>query len=120
MLKRFAYAADPWCLASWALYGVNRFVLDAASKGPFLRNSFNDVLLIPAVLPLILWVQRKVGLRGNDAMPRAGEIALHLIIWSLVAEVLAPMLTTRATADLGDVVAYSAGALIAWLAWGRG
>lgn len=117
MLKRYRYAGDPICLASWALYGCNRFLVPWSMKGPFLRFHFNDVLFIPAVLPLMLWVHRKLGLRHDDAPPRGDEVWLHLVVWSVAAEVVAPRLSHRATGDVWDVVAYAAGALGAQLLW---
>ena len=68
--KRFAYAADLLCLACWALYAVNRFLLSGArDRGP-LRGHVSDLLFVPAVLPLVLWVQRKLGWRALDT-PRS-------------------------------------------------
>ena len=117
MLKRFAYARDPVCLASWALYGCNRLLVPWSVKGPLLRYHFNDVLFIPAVLPLMLWVHRKLGLRRDDGPPRADEVWLHLAVWSVAAEGVAPLLSRRATGDVWDVAAYAAGALGAQLLW---
>ncbi len=116
-MKRFGYGTDWVCLASWALYALNRFAIDPALKGPFMRDHFNDLLLVPAVLPLVLWVQRRLGLRADDAPPRALEVALHVCAWSFMAEVIAPLLTQRATGDVLDVAAYTAGALGAWCLW---
>ncbi len=116
-MKRFAYALDPLCLAACALYALNRFHLRAHADSGFLHNYFNDVLLIPAALPLALWVQRQLHLRSHDAPPQWREIALHLLAWSFAAELLAPRLFAHATADPRDVLAYAIGALLAGLFW---
>ena len=119
-MKRFRYVRDPLCLAACLGYGVNRWLLPLALKGVFLRNYFDDTLLIPAALPLMLWLHQRLGLRPRDARPQWPEIALHLLIWSVAAELIAPHLFARATGDPWDVVAYSAGALVSGLVWQLG
>lgn len=116
-MKRFGYLRDPLCLVACALYVLNRCWLRAHVGGEFLTGYFNDLLFIPAALPLALWVQRRLGLRSDDARPRWGEIALHVVAWSVAAEVVMPHLLARATADWRDVIAYSAGALGAGAWW---
>lgn len=116
-MRKFRYALDPVCLVACALYVANRWCLPASIKGPFLREHFDDCLLIPAALPLVLWVQRKLGLRASDAPPNTNEVLLHLVIWSLAAEVIGPRLFSRATGDVWDVAAYTVGAAVAWAVW---
>ncbi|MFT3867808.1 MAG: hypothetical protein QM715_04855 [Nibricoccus sp.] len=117
IVTKYRYALDPVCLVACVLYAANRWCLPATFKGPFLRNHFNDSLLIPAALPLVLWVQRKLRLRRSDAKPNGKEVLLHLVIWSVAAEIIGPLLFSHATGDLWDVVAYTSGALVAWLIW---
>jgi len=116
VVSRFRYAADPLCLASCALYVTNCTLWKPHSGSVFLRAHFNDLLLIPCALPLILWLHRQMGWRADDRPPRAGEIALHLGVWALIAEVFAPLLF-RATGDALDVLAYTTGAVIAFAWW---
>ena len=116
-MTRFGYGRDRLCWLACTLYAVNRWVLPATWKNPFLRNYFDDLLLIPAALPLMLWLQRRLGLRKTDAPPDWREVLLHLVIWSFAAEVIGPRLFQRATGDAWDVVAYAAGAIIATLVW---
>ena len=113
----FRYARDPVCLVACTCYALNRWCVPAAMKGVFLRGHFADVLFVPAALPLMLWVQRKFGLRATDTAPAPMEVLMHLAIWSFAAEVLGPRLFARATGDPWDVVAYAAGSLIAALFW---
>lgn|SRR5690606_3233663 len=113
----FRYARDPVCLVACACYALNRWCVPAAMKGIFLRGHFADVLFVPAALPIVLWVQRRLGIRESDTMPRPGEVLLHLAVWSLAAEVLGPRLFERATGDPWDILAYAAGSLIALLFW---
>ena len=116
-MKRFAYARDPLCVVACGLYALNRWWMRAAIGGVFLHGYFNDLLLIPAALPLMLWLQRQTGLRPDDARPRWGEIALHFGAWSIAAELIAPHFMRWTTGDWRDVAAYGAGALAAGLCW---
>lgn len=116
-MKRFRYACDPLCRLACAGYVLNRWLVPLALKGWFLRGYFNDLLLIPAALPLILWVHRRSGLRSADTRPGWREIGLHLAAWSVAAELIAPHLFTRAIGDPWDVAAYAGGALLSGLIW---
>jgi len=116
-VKKYGYARDPVCFTACSLYAANRWAMPAALSGPFLRNHFNDLLLVPAALPLILWVQRRLRLRPADTPPDWREVLLHLIVWSVAAEVVGPLLFARATGDIRDVAAYAAGALVAAVFW---
>ncbi|MCX6956162.1 MAG: hypothetical protein NTV51_28845 [Verrucomicrobia bacterium] len=118
-MKRFAYARDPLCLLACAGYALNRWALRPVgwAAGPFMRGHFNDLLLIPAALPLLLWLQRRLGLRAADGPPSWREIALHLVVWSVAAEAIAPQLWHHATGDWLDVAAYATGAVVAGCWW---
>lgn len=118
-MKRFHYARDPACVLATACYAANRWIVPVTLKGAFLRGHFSDLFLIPAALPPMLWIQRRFGLRAHDAHPDFGEVALHLLVWALAAEWLAPRLFPRATGDLWDLAAYASGALVAFLYWRR-
>jgi membrane-associated PAP2 superfamily phosphatase len=116
-MKRFGYARDPLCLAACACYVGNRWLVPFALKGLFLQGYFADCLLIPAALPLLLWLQRRTGLRRDDRPPKWNEIFLHLAVWSVAAEIIAPHLFSRATGDPWDVAAYAGGALLSGVLW---
>jgi len=83
----------------------------------FLHGAFNDLLLIPAALPWVLAIQHRLGWRKSTAYPSAGEIIGHLVVWSVIAEGIMPLVSTRLTADWLDVVAYAAGAAVAAGLW---
>jgi hypothetical protein len=119
-VKRFGYLCDPLCIVACGLYVLNRLWLRSHVGGPFLTGYLNDLLFIPAALPLVLWVQRRFGVRSDDHAPRWREIALHVVVWSLVAEGIMPHLIQRATGDWQDVIAYSVGAIIAGCWWQDG
>ncbi|MEO6002895.1 MAG: hypothetical protein ABIZ04_07450 [Opitutus sp.] len=116
-MKPFRYAVDPICVVACGLYALNRWYLAPHFGGAFLHGYFNDVLLIPAALPFVLWLQRRLGCRTTDQRPNWGEIALHLAVWSFTAEVLVPKMSSHAISDWKDVVAYSAGAVLAGCGW---
>lgn len=116
-MSRFRYGRDALCLLACALYALNVLWLREQVGGAFLHGYFNDLLLIPAALPLVLWVQRWLGVRTTDTAPRWGEIVLHVAAWSLVAELIAPQVLARATGDWVDVAAYAAGGLVAGCWW---
>ena len=117
----FRYLKDPLCLAAWCLYGANRWLLKPLLPAgeQFFRGHFNDLLLVPCALPAVLVLHRRLGLRDADAPPTGFEILFHLAVWSLFFELVAPLLTGRATADARDLAAYFAGGLAAWAVWNR-
>ena len=63
---------------------------------------------------------RDYNVRPDDRPPRWREIALHVAVWSLVAEGIMPHLMQRATGDWQDVAAYAAGAIVAGCWWQQG
>lgn len=118
-MTSFRYALDPLCLSACFLYAVNRWLIEPVCAWPFLHEHFNDLLLIPAALPLILGLQRWIGLRRHDRPPTVLEIIGHLLVWSLISELLGPFVFAWSVGDLLDVLAYSAGALVAGAWWNR-
>jgi hypothetical protein len=118
-MRRFAYYTDPLCVLGCVLYAVNRWGLKPRIHNAFLHDHFNDLLLIPCALPLLLWLHRRLRLRLHDEPPTPGEIALHLVIWSVLFEVIGPRILPRATGDPWDVIAYVAGGVAAGLWWQR-
>jgi hypothetical protein len=116
---RFRYFTDPLFLVCSFLYATNRLIIKPRmpTHEVFFRGHFNDLLLIPCVLPPLLFIYRKLSLRRPYDPPSALEIVLHLVVWSLLFEYLAPMFYPRATSDPWDVVSYTVGALVSWLIW---
>ena len=76
------------------------------------------MLLIPCALPVALWLQRRLGLREHDRPPSNAEIALHLLVWSVLFEVIGPHIM-RTTGDPLDVLAYIVGGIAAAFWWHR-
>ena len=120
--RRFGYYADPVCIASLLIYPLNRFVLKPHHIGGWFTHGYlNDVICLPLFLPMILFVQRVIGLRRHDGYPRGWEIVQHWAIFSVVFEVVLPRMGPAfdTTADPWDVVAYAAGGAVAgaWWRW---
>jgi len=116
-MRRFRYALEPLSLAACVLYAANRWLVKPHVASPFLRGHFNDLLLIPCALPIVLWLQRRLGLRAHDELPTMAEVALHLAVWTLIAEWIGPHFFHRGVSDGWDVAAYAAGAAGAVFAW---
>jgi hypothetical protein len=119
-VKRFRYTLDPLCLVACAAYVFGRWYLKRHAADGFWHNQFTDLLLIPAALPVFLWIQRQLGLRRHDARPTWREIGLHFAVWSVAAEWISPALLHTGTGDWRDVVAYGAGAVLAGGWWSLG
>ena len=118
-LRRFAYLRDGLFLAGCVLYAANRWLIKPWSAGGFFAWWFSDLLLIPCAAPVLLWIERRTGLRRHDNPPTAGEIGFLLVLWSVLFEWIAPHFISRATSDWRDIVAYAVGGLIAWAWWNR-
>lgn len=116
-MRRFRYGLDAVCLLACGLYAACRWLLQPHLAGTVWQGHATDFLLIPAALPPMLWVQRRLGLRAHDGFPTRDEIILHLAAWSITAEVVAPLMFRSATGDWLDVPAYASGALVAWGGW---
>ncbi len=115
-MKRFRYALDPLCFTALLLYALDRWDFDFPAL-----QWFADVLLIPAGAPLFLWVERRFGLRRHDENPTLREVIFLFVVWTVAAEILAPIISPRCTADPLDALAYAFGALVslAWWRWPR-
>jgi hypothetical protein len=118
-MRRFRYLRDPLFHAAVAAYLLNRTLLKPHVLSPFLHDHFNDLLLIPAALPVVLWTQRIIGLRTHDLTPSWLEMVLHVAVWSVICELIGPFYLRHGTADLWDAVAYAVGGLAACLWWNR-
>lgn len=116
-MRRFAYLRDPIFLAASFLYALNRWALKPRFSSPFLQNWFNDLLLIPAALPVLLWIYRKLKLRSSDVYPTMAETVSILIFWSLLFEWIGPHFIKHAVGDWRDVLMYWMGGLFAWAFW---
>jgi len=116
-MTRFEYWRDPLFLVCTFSYALNRWYLKPRFASPFLHNWFNDLLLIPCALPLLLWFYRKLRLRSSDEFPTLAETCSVLVLWSLLFEWLGPHLIKYTVGDWRDVIMYWGGGISAWLLW---
>jgi len=99
-MRRFGYLHDRLFWAALGLYLINRLVVLPHLGGffhnhvhwiwAFLHSHLDDWLLIPAALPVVLWLQKLAGLRKQDLPPGWGEMFLHLAVWSVMCKMVAP------------------------------
>ena len=75
---RFLYLRDPLFLLCVLTYFVNRFVLKAIWTTGFIHEHLNDLICLPFWVPILLFAQRRVGLRDNDDPPRSAELVIPL------------------------------------------
>ena len=115
-MKQFGYWRDPLFLLCGGLYALNRWALKPNLPSDFLHGQFNDMLLIPCALPLVLWLQRQLGLRKHDLPPTMREIGFHLVVWSLLFELVGPCFLP-VTGDPFDVLVYFVGGVFAAVWW---
>jgi len=118
-LSSFRYVRDRLFLLTCALYAINRWILKPRVHSRFLHDHFNDLLLIPCALPPLLLFQRWLKLRLHDQPPTFGEIALYLVVWSILFEVIGPHIMPWTVGDPWDVVAYVVGGTFAGVWWNR-
>jgi hypothetical protein len=119
----FRYLKDPLFLACFSAYWLHRILSSCGMSTPLLRSYLNDAICIPFWIPIVLWVQRRLGVRRHDGPPQGHEVVIPLLILALVFEVILP--ATRAwsglaAADPNDVLCYAAGGLGAayfWTSW---
>jgi len=84
---RFRYLRDPLFLVCIVGYFLNRWVLKRTWDGGFLHEHFNDLICIPFWVPIMLWMQRRLGLRPRDDVPHAHEVVIPLLLWSVILTV---------------------------------
>lgn len=117
----FRYLSDPLFLACFFAYWVNRLLEARGMSAPVFRGYLNDLICIPFWIPILVWVQRRLRLRRHDAPPQSYEIAIPLVIWAAVFEVILPTTPTwagLAVPDPNDVLCYALGGLVAVHFWG--
>ena len=116
----FRYLKDPLFLVCFTVYWLNRFLEDFGLSAPLLRSYLNDLICIPFWVPIMVWVNRKLGLREYDGPPLAYETVIPLLIWAAAFELILPSMqgwSELAFADPNDVLAYTLGAAGAKSFW---
>ena len=128
-MKSFGYLQGRLFLFSLSAYALNRLLLRPHLGcffqtrvhwlWPFLHSHFDDLLMMPAALPVMLWVQRQLHLRKHDRPPGWREMFAHLALWSFMCKVVGPLYLHIGVADPWDVLFFAAGGVAACLWWHR-
>lgn len=120
--KDFRYLRDPLFLMAAGAYTLNRFYLKPTFgiSNNFIRNHFDDCLFIPAALPVLLWIFRKLHLRDQDEVPTPGEVAQWTFLWAVLFEGIFPYFFHKGTADWWDVLCYVLGGGVSLAIWSGG
>ena len=116
----YRYLRDPLFLLCVGVYAAHKLAVAADCSPLFLRAYLNDFICIGFLVPIMVWVMRRAGLRDHDAPPAVHEIMIPLLTWSILFEIVLPSLPAwrgLATPDPGDVLAYCSGAALAALWW---
>jgi hypothetical protein len=116
----FGYLKDPLFLCCFVAYWPHRWLAAHGMSMPLLRAHLNDLICIPFFVPMMLWVERQVGLRRHDRPPNTVEVIVPLVIIAFAFEVVLPSdreWRVPTIADPKDVLAYCVGALLSVIIW---
>lgn len=118
---KFRYLLDPLFLFAFALYIVNKLLLFSFNwwGSKFVNSYLNDFLLIPVLIPIILYVSKRLNCRKYSFPPMFVEIIIPLVIWSIAFEFIGPFYVKKGISDPFDVLAYCLGGFFSWLFWNR-
>ncbi len=118
-MKPYSPARDALWLASVALVVLNKVWIKPNFSGVLWHSFLNDLLCLPVWMPFCVWAFARLKLRDSSP-PRALEIAVCLLFWSIVFEVVLPRTTIFGRFGPGDpldVLAYAIGGFFGWLWW---
>ena len=80
----------------------------------------SDLFCIPFWVPIMLWIQRRLGLRPHDRPPDAVEVVIPLVVVAVAFEIVIPSCVdwlVPTVPDPNDVLAYCLGCLSAVVFW---
>lgn len=79
----------------------------------FFQNYWNDLIIIPLILKVVLWILRKI--RGNNFSLHPFYILFGCLYFSILFEYILPKFHARYTADFLDVFMYFLGGFIFYI-----
>jgi hypothetical protein len=128
-MRGFRYLQDRLFGFSLAAYAVNRLLIRPHCGNflqahhpwlwTFLHSHFDDLLLMPVALPVLLWLQQQLGLRTENRPPGWWEMFACLALWSVMCKIIGPIYFHIGVADPWDVLFFAAGGIMACLWWHR-
>jgi len=130
IMRGFGYLQDRLFLSALAAYALNRLVIlprfgvSVHFQFPwswrFLHGHLDDLLMMPTALPVVLWIQRQLKWRTHDEPPGSGELAGHLLIWSVMCKIIGPYFLHIGVADPLDLLCFAVGGFGACAWWKYG
>ena len=103
---------NPFFLLAVSLYGVNRFLLSLVSLSAYQVPYLNDILCLPVVLTLALWLQQKLFRGSCRQRLNAAQVLFVGLYFAILFEGILPALAERYTRDYWDILAYAAGGIV--------
>jgi hypothetical protein len=121
MQTKFKYLLDPLFIVCSILYVANKFSILPLHRVnyTFFHGYFDDILLVPVLLPTILVFSSLLKLRPKTCPPKIVEAFVPLVIWSVAFEFVGPKYFGKGTSDILDLAAYWGGGLLGWIIWNR-
>lgn len=118
---KYKYLFDPLFLISTLIFILNKLsnLLGLRINSDFISFYLNDILLVPVLLPPLLFISSSFKFPEASIPPKFIEIVIPVFIWSLSFEFIGPFLLEKGTADFNDVLAYSFGGFISWFIWNK-
>jgi hypothetical protein len=102
----------PFFLLCCSLFIANQVAERTGNGFPLLSAYLDDLLCLPIVLTITLFLMQRYALGQPDYRLPDGYLLLAFLIFSLVFEGLLPLLSPVCVRDAWDVVAYAAGGIL--------
>jgi hypothetical protein len=99
----------PLFLLAVGLYLLNRFLLSIVGLSQFQIPYLNDILCLPVVLTLALWLQQKLFPGSYRHRLLAAQVLFTVLYIAFFFEGILPAFSTRYTRDYWDILAYATG-----------
>ena len=96
-------------LLAAGLYALNLGFKQTGASVPLLQYYLNDLLCMPLVLTLTLFLQRTFTFRDPSHVFTKYQVMIAVLYYSVGFEVVLPQILPRYTADPLDVLAYALG-----------
>src|SRR5688572_12226839 len=100
---------NPVFLICLFMYGLHWGLAKTGFTIPLLQHYLNDLLCMPLVLTVTVFLQRSFFYRTSGYVLTSYQVGLAMAYFSLAFEVILPLFMPRYTADIFDVLAYSLG-----------
>jgi hypothetical protein len=120
--KEYKYYGDPVFVVSIICYSINKLLLIShrSFESSFMNNYFNDIFVVPCLLPILIYCIARMKLRNKYSGPLIIEIFLFVSVISLMCEIFGPYFLGKGVYDPIDIFAYLLGGMISWFIWRYG